>query len=96
MTSVAPFSLDATIRALRTNTEDILPTLDGVEYNKIDEIIGFEGTADGPVRLNIPPRTTTDGGSTGLLIGAAKATAEYLKEVASETPFPSTAPPKIT
>ena len=95
VTSVVPFSLDATIRALGTETEDILPALAEAVHNEIDEILGFECTTDGPVCLNIPPDTTTDGGSAGSLAVAAKATAECLKEAASDTPFPSTAPQKI-
>ena len=96
LTSTGSFSIDANIRALRTNTEDILPALAEAVHDEIDELFGVEGTADSPVRLNIPPDATTDGGSPGSLAGAARAIAECLNEVAFETPFPSTAPQKIT
>ena len=96
LTSTGSFSIDANIRALGTNTEDILPALAEAVHDEIDELFGVEGTADSPVRLNIPPDATTDGGSPGSLAGAARAIAECLNEVAFETPFPSTAPQKIT
>ncbi len=54
VTSVAPFSLDATIRALGTETEDILPALAEAVHVEIDELLGIEDTADSPKRLNIP------------------------------------------
>ncbi len=41
VTSISPFSLDATIRALGTETEDILPALSEAVHAKIDELLGI-------------------------------------------------------